>query len=601
MRSLQFVIPCCCVLAAAVQVRADALVVTQAMKASTIAEIFVEEDEVRIEIEVGGGDLVAFANILPDEAYTRLTGESRPLSERIETFLQSDWVITADDRRLDGELVRVTPGKRLVRDEVTGEPLLEQPADAEPVIRVIMRYALDSQPGTLTIKPPQTDGEADANIGFVCYHNGLPVNDFRYLAEEVKLDLDWEDSWFSKFRHPNFRRQYDAPLSAYLYIKPYEVRQEIIVRPKDLDTWLDLRLSAGDVISAEDQEELKRRVADFLKEKNPVTIDGNPTEGRLDRIHFIRRTLRTTGIIEPAVDLDVNSATLGVIFVYPVTSLPEQVSLQWELFTRKIQAVPAVASDEAGGLPTVLTPADPLLVWKNYLTNPTSPQMLTVEQPPLQRHFTIPLLSAIFLGVAVVSLVVVANQQTSGNDRSRPAMATAIAALVAGALCMPFAKIAVANPFDKPPQLSVEQSKDILAGLLYNVYRSFDHHDESLIYDRLAQSISGELLSEVYVETRKSMEIKNQGGLRISVKDVSVEEVEAVETTGSESTFQCRWRVSGWIGHWGHIHARENEHVALITIAPRDGRWKITALETLDARPHEPSQVPPSGRRSAGA
>ena len=64
--------------------------------------------------------------------------------------------------------------------------------------------------------------------------------------------------------------------------------------------------------------------------------------------------------------------------------------------------------------------------------------------------------------------------------------------------------------------------------------RSFDHHDESLIYDRLAKSIAGELLSDVYLETRKSMEVKNQGGLRISVKEVIVTELDLVREVGAE-------------------------------------------------------------------
>ncbi len=100
---------------------------------------------------------------------------------------------------------------------------------------------------------------------------------------------------------------------------------------------------------------MKRRIAQFLSAKNPVFIDGRSVEGRLDRIHFINRTLRSTGIIEPPVDLDVTSATLGVIFVYPIDELPEEVSMKWELFNEKIPSIPAVASDEAGGLPSTVT------------------------------------------------------------------------------------------------------------------------------------------------------------------------------------------------------------------------------------------------------
>jgi hypothetical protein len=51
---------------------ADALVVTRAMQASTIAEVFVDEDQIRVEIEVGAADVEAFRNILPDEMFEKL-------------------------------------------------------------------------------------------------------------------------------------------------------------------------------------------------------------------------------------------------------------------------------------------------------------------------------------------------------------------------------------------------------------------------------------------------------------------------------------------------------------------------------------------------
>lgn len=51
------------------QALGDAIVVTRAGAASTIAELFVESDGMRVEIEVGAGDLEAFANLFPDEVY----------------------------------------------------------------------------------------------------------------------------------------------------------------------------------------------------------------------------------------------------------------------------------------------------------------------------------------------------------------------------------------------------------------------------------------------------------------------------------------------------------------------------------------------------
>ncbi len=580
---------------------ADALVVTRAMQASTIVEIFIERKQIRVEIEVGAGDIESFANVLPDELYEKIIGRAQPLEERLRVFFDSDWVMRADGDSLVGRLDRIVLAKRVVRDEVTGAALAAQPDDAERVIRLTLLYQLGSHPQTLSIRPPRIGGNVTASMGFVCYHDGLPVNDFRYLSGEVTLDLDWGDPWYSRFRHPNLRRQFDAPLSAYLYVEPYEVRKEIIVRPKDLQKWLDLGLRDDGVIPVGQQEELKKRVVEFLSTKNSVTIDGRRGEGRIDRIHFIHRTLRTTGIIEPPVDLDATSATLGVIFVYPIDRLPEEVSMKWELFSPKIQVVPAVASDEAGGLPSKVTPDDPVLVWKNYLTNPTNPQMMTIAKPPAQRRLAIPLASVLCGVVLVVMLVVLGKQWSMGRGISRLTLTLSLALFAVGLMLLPLAKMEIADPFADEPSLPENSAQELLSGLLHNVYRSFDHHDESLIYDRLAKSITGELLSDVYLETRKSMEVKNQGGLRISVKEVNVTELQLVEEAGTEPRFRCRWRVAGWIGHWGHVHARANEHLAIITVAPRDGKWKITGIKMLDEQSLDPPQNARSPQQDAGA
>ncbi|MGH8652048.1 MAG: hypothetical protein ACREYE_07620 [Gammaproteobacteria bacterium] len=36
------------------------------------------------------------------------------------------------------------------------------------------------------------------------------------------------------------------------------------------------------------------------------------------------------------------------------------------------------------------------------------------------------------------------------------------------------------------------------------------------------------------------------------------------------------------VGHWGHVHPRENFYEALVTIEPVTGVWKITGLEVLN-------------------
>ena len=74
---------------------ADAIVRTQAMLESTIAEIFVEPGRVRVEFEIGLGDMAAFRNIAPDDFLARFEPEAPPLAERLPRFFAEELVMRA--------------------------------------------------------------------------------------------------------------------------------------------------------------------------------------------------------------------------------------------------------------------------------------------------------------------------------------------------------------------------------------------------------------------------------------------------------------------------------------------------------------------------
>ena len=46
---------------------ADALITNQSMFATTIAEYFIGQGQIRVELEIGMQDLPAFRNLMPDE------------------------------------------------------------------------------------------------------------------------------------------------------------------------------------------------------------------------------------------------------------------------------------------------------------------------------------------------------------------------------------------------------------------------------------------------------------------------------------------------------------------------------------------------------
>jgi len=162
---------------------ADAVVVTRAMTAGTIMEAFVDSDAIVVELEVGEPELSRFPTLV--EAAT--TEKALPIS--IPPGAELSFV--ADGKRLRGTIESVERRKRLERDEVSGEPL--PTPGPEEALFVSLRYPLGEEPKTLVLSPPSKDGYAIADIGFVVYHRGVAVNDFRYLSSSERLELDWED------------------------------------------------------------------------------------------------------------------------------------------------------------------------------------------------------------------------------------------------------------------------------------------------------------------------------------------------------------------------------------------------------------------------
>ncbi len=129
--------------------------------------------------------------------------------------------------------------------------------------------------------------------------------------------------------------------------------------------------------------------------------------------------------------------------------------------------------------------------------------------------------------------------------------------------------------------LNTEKVQELAENLLHNVYRAFDYRGEEVIYDVLEQSVSGDLLADIYLETRNSLELASQGGARVKVKDVEMINAQLINRSGNRLTISSTWIVSGSVGHWGHIHQRTNKYQAELEISEIDKQWKLTGLDIL--------------------
>ena len=583
----------------AAPVTADWINLTGSETAPNIAEIYVMDDHVKLVLEVYVGDLEIFAELLPDDW---LTGESdnRPdESARIRYFAEERFqFITASGEKLPAEVVLLEPRERVDRrspfagmiNPYTRQRVPESPADKRVLYAEII-YRFDKKPAELTMVPPlDAEGRAEATIGFIVYHKSVPVIDFRYLGAPAKLALDWDDPWYSKFENPNLKRHHKSALMTFLYVEPYEVRHEILTRVRDLEEWMDLGLRGDEYIEVDELETLKQRIGEFLLTRNPVLIDGSAAKPILDRTNYVKVGLTGIQLVEKPARLEISTAIVGIIITYLTDGLPQEVTVDWDLFTDQVQKVPATATDPAGPLPTFLSAGDNVHRWTNFLKNYKLPTVQEVQVAGSLGEFRLPWLSLICAVLLLLPVVLLLRRIRRGGSVVMP-LVSGLVLLVAGIVAWPLAGITVTRPATLAGEMPPAQAQDLLQVLLKNVYRAFDFRNEDDVYDKLAFSVSGDLLADIYLQNRKSFSIQKAGGAQAKIKSIEIEAAtaERLDDRPLAYAIKSRWSAQGSVGHWGHVHTRRNRYDAIVTVEAVDGVWKITDLEILEEQRVDPA------------
>ena len=182
-------------------------------------------------------------------------------------------------------------------------------------------------------------------------------------------------------------------------------------------------------------------------------------------------------------------------------------------------------------------------------------------------------------GISNHSLRSTAAQPGAMNTRNRNSLSTRslqFALALAGV-------VAVISALRTSTPLNRQQAASTLDRLLTRLYRSFDEGDEKAIYRRLAESVTGEQINEIYLEHRRALDSEERGGARARVNNVEVLRVRSLKKGASGSLLiDATWTVSGDVDHFGHTHQRRNRYDAIVKIVPVDDGWKIGAIEVAD-------------------
>ena len=157
-------------------------------------------------------------------------------------------------------------------------------------------------------------------------------------------------------------------------------------------------------------------------------------------------------------------------------------------------------------------------------------------------------------------------------------------ALIAGALCgHALGQLPVYDKVFNQNTPSKAEAAKILQGLMLNTYRAFMLQKDEDIYDTLARSVSGDFLSEVYLQNRENMRMRDPDGAMAIIHQLDIKSIDSMAQKKDGSIgIVANWDVYGSVHHQKHVHYRCNTYTAEVIIKPTENYWKLVKIQLLD-------------------
>jgi hypothetical protein len=514
------------------------------IQATTIAIVTVQDDVVRLELEIGEADQPVFADLVKDGAKATPT-------EAQQRFCTRGFTIETDEA-LEGVVKKIVQRKRTERDPVTGEPLTKPSGIGGSVLAVVVEYPLTGKPTRLRLKPP----DAKTSIGLVVYHRTIPVNDFDFLTLRETVALDWADPWKSKFTGLQFTRYYSAPVWATLTVEPRAVRLEIMSRPNQPPVSGQVRTS----------EEIIERFQTAMT----MQVDSQFLKPRIEPKRVFRQGLASykeeTQPVPDEARFDCHT------LVYPTVRQASVIEMMWPSLPPTLAEIPLWINTAT--TPVKLTDKNRTHTWTSQ-TKPGDAWYDSSTEPGIFKHRLV--MFSVTCGLIALGWVLPGFRPF----KSLTARLLTIPALLALAYLSWAAYSNELFPVRQP--LSDEDTSRVLRRLLDQAYRAHEAPDEETTYDALADVVSGPLLRDAYLSMKQVFDSDQAGRTRI--RDVSINSAKVIGLRDSgRHHIHVVWTVDVAVIHWGHTHLRSNQYNGEAFIEPKDGQWMLTLLYITDEK-----------------
>jgi len=532
-------------------VNADWVNLTGAETAQNIAEIYVLDDHVKVKLEVYVGNYDKFEELVPDEllqnSYSAAIDDDRPsLHQRMQTFAdQRLQFITEDGTKLSAKLVLVESRTRIDRKSVyagklnpyTKKIIQTAPADKRVLYAEII-YPFSKKPQQLTIIPPLNQrGKVELSLGFIAFHKSVPIVDFRFLGSAAKLNLDWQDPWFTKFESRSLSRHHSYPLMLYLYVEPRIVRLESLMRINDITQWSNFTIDDSALSLEEKHYRLREHIRKYFMSTGELQIDGEARIVDVVSVEFLKVALSGLSVIDDITKVDPATTLVGVSQQYYVTALPQNINTRWRLFNQRVSSIPVTVTDPAGPLNGLVDKLNPDVSWQNFLKTYQEPTIIPVD---IETGFS---LSLPYIGET---------------------------------------KIINALPDE-------EQAQEIISAVLENVRVAFVEKQDDDFMRVLGKAISSTQAITVKKELEKlySPQVKGGVGSVQTFNDVQIHNIRKLKSLGSlPDGFSATISGSAIIKaqHWGHVDQRQVDFQLLLDLIEDNNQWKLSDLTVIDLK-----------------
>ena len=376
---------------------ADWMNLTGAETSQNIAEIYILDDHIKVNLEVYVEDLDKFEELLPDDWLDESAGQRPSLEQRMHVFASKRLqFITEKGVKLPAKLELVEPRLRVDRvsayagmiNPVTRQRIRQAPEDKRVLYaEIIYTFPSDGDAQNKPLKPEQLkiippldeNGIVTTDIGFVAYHRAVPIIDYRFLGQPATLNLDWQDPWYSKFENKNLSRHHKYPLMLYLYVEPRQLRLESLLRVSDITEMTGFNIDQQKLNVDDKFQQLQAHLKDYYSREGSLDIDGEEFRPDSVRVEFVKISLKGLKVVENASAVDESSLLVGVSQQFLRESLPQKIETQWSFFNQRVDRIPVIVTDPAGPFLSLLDKDYSEYGWQNFLKTYSDPVIKPVD------------------------------------------------------------------------------------------------------------------------------------------------------------------------------------------------------------------------------